>query len=64
MTAEKINAWNAAFLRSFFTHPNSKGKLVRYRGGAYAFWRDMLDGKFKPFPSACWWMPKLRLDDC
>jgi PRTRC genetic system protein B len=50
-TAEKIDAWNAAFLRSFFTHPNTKGKLVRYRGGAYAFWRDMLDGKFKTFPA-------------
>lgn len=49
-TPEKIDAWNAAFLGSFFTHPNSKGKLVRYRGGAYPFWRDMLDGKFKKFP--------------
>ena len=49
-TAEKINAWNAAFFSSFFTHPNSNGKLVRYRGGSYAFWRDMLDGKFTKFP--------------
>lgn len=53
-TAEKIDAWNAAFFGSFFTHPNTKGRLVRYRGhdrgGAYAFWRDMLDGKFKTFP--------------
>lgn len=49
-TAEKIDAWNTAFLQSFFTHPNGKGKLVRYRGGAYAFWRDMLDGRFKAFP--------------
>ena len=49
-TTEKIDAWNAAFLGSFFTHPNGKGKLVRYRGGAYPFWRDMLDGKFKKFP--------------
>jgi PRTRC genetic system protein B len=49
-TAEKIDAWNAAFLNSFFTHPNVKAKLVRYRGGAYAFWRDMLDGRFKTFP--------------
>ena len=49
-TAEKIDAWNAAFFGSFFTHPNVNGKLVRYRGGSYAFWRDMLDGKFKRFP--------------
>src|SRR5581483_3602195 len=32
-TAEKIDAWNAAFFGSFFTHPNVQGKLVRYRGG-------------------------------
>ena len=49
-TAEKIGAWNDAFLRSYFTHPNTQGKLVSYRGGAYAFWRDMLDGKFSRFP--------------
>jgi PRTRC genetic system protein B len=49
-TAERIEAWNTAFLGSFFTHPNVQGKLVHYRGGAYAFWRDMLDGKFRRFP--------------
>ena len=49
-TAEKIDSWNAAFFSSFFTHPNSNGKLVRYRGGSYAFWRDMLDGKFTKVP--------------
>jgi|SRR5471032_3208060 len=49
-TTEKIAAWNAAFMGSFFTHPNGNGKLVRYRGGAFAFWRDMLDGRFKRFP--------------
>ena len=49
-TVEKIAAWNDAFLRSYFTHPNGPGKLVRYRGGAYAFWKDMLDGRFQRFP--------------
>ncbi|MBL8434004.1 MAG: PRTRC system protein B [Zoogloea sp.] len=49
-TVEKIEVWNDAFLRSYFTHPNGPGKLVRYRGGAYAFWRDMLDGRFRRFP--------------
>jgi PRTRC genetic system protein B len=49
-TAEKIGAWNDAFLHSYFTHPNAQGKLVRYPAGAYGFWRDMLDGKFKRFP--------------
>jgi len=49
-TVEKVQAWNDAFLRSFFTHPNWAGKLLRYRGGSYAFWRDMLDGRFARFP--------------
>ena len=49
-TVEKISAWNDAFLRSYFTHPNVAGKLLRYRGGAYTFWRDMLDGRFARFP--------------
>jgi PRTRC genetic system protein B len=49
-TVDKIGAWNDAFFRSYFTHPNASGKLVRYRGGAYAFWRDMLDGRYKRFP--------------
>ena len=49
-TVEKIEAWNDAFLNSYFTHPNITGNLVRYRGGAYAFWKDMLDGQFQKFP--------------
>jgi PRTRC genetic system protein B len=49
-TAEKIGAWNDAFFRSYFTHPNVAARLVKYEGGAYAFWRDMLDGRFTRFP--------------
>jgi PRTRC genetic system protein B len=49
-TAEKIDAWNAAFFGSFFTHPNANGALVTYKGGAFKFWRDMLDGKIGEFP--------------
>lgn len=49
-TAEKIGAWNAAFFGSYFTHPNVPKNLVKYRGGACKFWRDMLDGKFAAFP--------------
>lgn len=49
-TAEKIEAWNRVFFGSFFTHPNANGPLVTYRGGAYKFWRDMLDGKHAAFP--------------
>lgn len=46
--AERIAAWNDAFFRSFFTHPN--GAMVKYPGGMLAFWRDLLDGKFARFP--------------
>lgn len=48
--ADKIDAWNAAFFQSWFTHPNVHGSLVKYRGGAFAFWRDMLDGRHHEFP--------------
>lgn len=49
-TAEKIDAWNDAFFRSYFTHPNVAAKLVRYPGGSFALWRQMLDGRFGRFP--------------
>ncbi|MCE4369731.1 PRTRC system protein B [Xanthomonas hortorum] len=49
-TTEKIEAWNDAFFRSYFSHPNVTEKLVRYRGGAYRLWRDLLDGRHARFP--------------
>jgi PRTRC genetic system protein B len=50
-TAAKIDAWNDAFFRSTFTHPNIVGDLVNYgRNDEYTFWRHMLDGRFKRFP--------------
>jgi len=49
-TAEKVAAWNDAFFKSFFTHPNVRKKLVKYRGGSCKFWQDMLDGSFERFP--------------
>lgn len=49
-TAERIGGWNDAFFGSFFTHPNVRKNLVKYRGGSYRFWRDMLDGRFERFP--------------
>lgn len=50
--AGKASAWEKAFFDSYFTHPNiqAPNKLVEYNGGAYRFWRDMLDGKYKRFP--------------
>jgi len=45
-------AWTKSFFSSAFTHPNVKDKnmLVVHDAGPFAFWRDMLDGKFKEFP--------------
>ncbi|CAG4913811.1 PRTRC system protein B [Paraburkholderia gardini] len=46
-----IDGWEAGFFNSAFTHPNHGGKRVDYPDGAYAFWRDMLDGKMgETFP--------------
>lgn len=51
--ASDPEAWSDAFFKSAFTHPNihEKDALVRYENGPYAFWRDMLDGKFESFPN-------------
>ncbi|WP_338510290.1 PRTRC system protein B [Burkholderia gladioli] len=41
-----IDGWESGFFESAFTHPNAGGKRVDYQDGIYAFWRDMLDGRF------------------
>lgn len=41
-----IPGWEAGFFDSAFTHPNAGGKRLTYPNGEFAFWRDMLDGKF------------------
>ena len=51
-TADKIAAWNKAFFESYFTHPNGDGSPVKYRGGPYKFWSDMLDGRHATFPES------------
>lgn len=48
--AASIAGWEEAFFASAFTHPNHGGKRIDYADGSYAFWRDMLDGKFPTFP--------------
>ncbi|BDC45345.1 PRTRC system protein B [Paraburkholderia terrae] len=45
-----IAGWEEGFFNSAFTHPNHGGKRVEYKNGFYAFWTDMLDGKFEAFP--------------
>jgi PRTRC genetic system protein B len=46
-----IAGWEEGFFNSAFTHPNHGGKRVEYQDGFFAFWRDMLNGKFsEEFP--------------
>ena len=45
-----MQAWQSGFFGSNFSHTNH-AKVVRYEGGAHAFWTDMLDGTFKTFPT-------------
>lgn len=47
---DSIAGWESGFFDSAFTHPNNGGKRVAYENGEFAFWRDMLDGKFSAFP--------------
>ncbi|AEA65848.1 PRTRC system protein B [Burkholderia gladioli] len=41
-----IEGWESAFFDSAFTHPNHGSARVKYTRGVFAFWQDMLDGKF------------------
>lgn len=47
--ASRIDAWSDAFFGSFFSHPNGT-KTVRHPGGAYGFWKSMLDQPPSRFP--------------
>jgi PRTRC genetic system protein B len=51
-TSRNTKAWEEAFFSSFFTHPNIHvpNGLIKHPRGPYAFWKEMLDGKFKRFP--------------
>lgn len=48
----RLRDWERSFNRSAFTHPNvhAPQKLTLHPKGAYAFWRDMLDGKYDKYP--------------
>ncbi|CAG2159747.1 PRTRC system protein B [Cupriavidus numazuensis] len=58
-----IDGWEAGFFNSAFTHPNVGGKRVNDKRGAYAFWQDMLDGKFPEYPKHVLIPMKLTLAD-
>lgn len=49
--ANQPEAWEAPFFESEFTHTNYHGKqCTNHKGGIYALWKDLLDGKHKKFP--------------
>ncbi|MDR5826040.1 PRTRC system protein B [Caballeronia sp. LZ043] len=46
-----IDGWESGFFESAFTHPNHGGKRVSHCKGEFAFWKEMLDGKYgEQFP--------------
>jgi PRTRC genetic system protein B len=46
-----INGWESGFFDSAFTHPNAGGKRVNHPRGEFAFWKEMLAGKYgEQFP--------------
>ena len=46
-------AWENAFFESAFSHPNVHApELLVKKGSVFAFWRDMLAGKYVRFPSS------------
>jgi len=49
-TIDKIAAWEDAFFRSYFTHPNIPNGLVHHAGGAYGFWAAMIEVPPTTFP--------------
>ena len=41
--------WESMFFNSWFSHPNT-ARLVRHKGGCFAFWKNLLDGRQRVFP--------------
>ncbi|BCQ30384.1 PRTRC system protein B [Caballeronia novacaledonica] len=48
---ESIAGWESGFFESAFTHPNHGNTRVSHPKGEFAFWKEMLDGKYgEQFP--------------
>lgn len=49
---EAIGQWESVFFDSTFTHPNQgQEKLSRHPGGIAGLWRDIVERKWKRFPT-------------
>jgi|GEM_PF-433264 len=53
VSSDTIDRFERAFFDSRFTHPNAHKGLVNFKGGSHAFWRAMLDQRWKHFPERC-----------
>ena len=51
LSPSTIPMWEQAFFDSEFTHINGGTKKIAFERGEYAFWKEMLDGKFDTFPT-------------
>jgi PRTRC genetic system protein B len=53
LSAQSLAVYERAFFDSEFTHPNIRGAERLVAGGAYTFWRELLDAgpKLKSFPA-------------
>jgi PRTRC genetic system protein B len=52
-TVDDIAKWEECFFNSYFVHPNVhvNNQLINDKNNPYQFWKMMLDGKYKTFPS-------------
>ena len=53
-SVDRISTYEDAFFRSYFTHPNirGKGRLTKFRGGPFALWLSLLNRPRKVFPES------------
>lgn len=58
-----IAGWESGFFDSAFTHPNHGNPRVKFERGPYAFWKDVLDGRFTDYPKQVLIPMKIKLAD-
>lgn len=51
LSPSTIATWEQAFFESEFTHVNGQIKKIAHPRGEYAFWKEMLEGKYDDFPT-------------
>lgn len=53
-TQESLTEWETAFFNTFFTHPNVRHPevLLHHKGGAFSFWKYLLNSNLTKFPES------------